>query len=303
LKLYVTGRLNYDTVIQIGAPLERGRKYVGSVVAEGFGGTGANIAVAATRAGAGEVYLLAAVGEDLAEKAIAFLRGEGVNTRYVKVFREATGRAFILIDSSGESTIVTLPGANNLLAPEHIPKDIGEASGIVVANASLSVAKSIVTQATDAQVIFMDPGTLWNPFELGKEVRGECFILPNKHEFNQHTSFTSVDEHCITIVKKGIEGAVAYVYQKKRAIAVSSLPLEELGMKIVSTSGCGDVFTGVFSVIYLESRSLEKALLYASIAAGLKATKPLSYDSPKRVELEKAVEKLSKCIAIHEYSL
>jgi len=303
LRLYVAGRLNYDTVVQVDRLLERGRKYVGRVLTEGFGGTGANIAIAAARAGAREVRLLAAVGEDLAERAIAFLRSEGVDTRHVAVLKGASGRAIILVDSSGESTIVTLPGVNNMLSLEHVPRDVGEVDGVVVANVPLDVAKSIVVQTTSTQAVFMDPGASWNPFELAEEVRGECFVLPNKREFDHHANSASFSRRCITIVKMGSQGAIAYIYTKRKVIAVSSLPVEKLGIRIASTSGCGDVFTGVFSVIYLESKSLEKALLYATIAAGLKTAKPLSFDSPRRVELEEAVEELSKHVSLYESSL
>jgi len=302
LRLYVAGRINYDTVILVDRPLERGRKYVGKVLVEGFGGTGTNIAIAAARTGARDVHLFAAIGDDLAEKALAFLKSEGVNTEHVMIFRGSSGKALILVDNLGEPVVVTLPGVNNLLTPEHVPRDIGEADGVIVANVPLSVAKSITMQTTSSQAIFMDPGALWNPFELAEEVKGECFLLPNKREFDHHKNSASITDRCITIVKMGSQGSAAHIHSRRRIITMSSLPIEKLGMKIVSTSGCGDVFTGVFAEIYLESKSLEKALIYATIAAGLKTTKTLSYDSPKRTELEEAVEKYSKYLSVNETS-
>ncbi|MCI4435770.1 MAG: hypothetical protein JHC33_03020 [Ignisphaera sp.] len=301
MTLLVAGRINYDVVIRVDGSIEKGKKYVGSIAVEGFGGTGTNIAIAVARAG-GRVFIFGAIGEDLADKALRFFNSENVDSRFLVKVPGVSGRAYILVDSSGEPIIVTIPGANQLLKPEHVPRDMSIFRGVILGNIPYEVAKEITARANSSHVVFMDPGIAWNPLELARDVKGECFTLPNEYEYLWYLSKIDPyeDRKCIEVVKMGSRGAEAKIHNKKKIIRVSSFPIEKLGLEIVSKSGCGDVFTGVFAAIYLESRSIEKALLYATIAAGLKIVKPLSYDAPRRAELDNIAEKYSSYVSIDE---
>ncbi len=306
MSVFVAGRINYDTILFVKGFFQRGRKFVGNLVTEGVGGTGANIAISMARAGARNVKLFGAVGKDLENTVKTYLQSEGVGIEHVIVFDGETGRAYIIIDDEGESTIITIPGVNNMLSVSHIPKDILDSSAIVVANIPRDVATAIV-EKFKGQLMFMDPGNSWNPLELVSKTQCECFILPNEYEFSQYLNNSKSDPHayknCVIVVKKGEKGATLYDYRRGRALDVGAMPLKKLGLKVYSTAGCGDIFTGVFATLYMESRNIEKAMLYASIAAGVKATRILSHDVPKRSELETLIDKYRSMISINEYSL
>lgn len=305
MTVFVAGRINYDTIIHVGGVFERGKKFVGRIVAEGVGGTGANIAISMARAGTRDVKLFGAIGHDLKDFIIGFLRSEGVGTEHIVVVDKATGRAYVFIDDYGESTIVSIPSANNELDIPHIPQEIEKALAMVVANIPKHVAVEILSRFRGSTV-FMDPGNIWNPLEIANKIQYECFIMPNENEYLHYirTRNSNIAEdpkpNCIIIVKRGEKGATLYDYKKGRVMEVNALPLKKLGLRPYSTSGCGDVFTGVFATVYLEKRRVSEALVYASIAAGLKATRIPSYDSPKREELERFVEKYSSIININE---
>lgn len=67
---------------------------------------------------------------------------------------------------------------------------------------------------------------------------------------------------------------------------IPTLPLKKLGLNVVSTVGCGDVFAGVFAAYHVMGNSLAQSLIMASAAAGLNATRPETRGSPERAFLE-----------------
>ena len=305
----VAGRINFDIIISVDGYIERGKKFVGRIVAEGVGGTGANIAISIARAGIKDVSLIGVVGKDLAERIINALKREGVDTKYVFIANEYTGRAYIFVDPSGEATIVSVVDPNTLLKDLNIPDDVLETeNAYVIANTSRDVALKILRKCNkENKVVFFDPGPAWNPFELiaeAGEAKYECFVIPNEYEFMAYQrkliSFDNIPKSCVVIVKKGVRGSETYDLRNRKVLRVSSLPLKKLGLEVKSTAGCGDVFTGVFAATYLEKRNLEEALIYATVAAGVKATRILSYDSPKRDELIHLVEKYRSLLEVDE---
>ena len=87
-------------------------------------------------------------------------------------------------------------------------------------------------------------------------------------------------------------------------IEVPVLPLKQLGLNVVSTVGCGDVFAGVFAAYHIMGSSLAQSLIMASAAAGLNATKPETRGSPNRANLEEVANRSQKLgFAAHERKL
>ena len=69
-------------------------------------------------------------------------------------------------------------------------------------------------------------------------------------------------------------------------IEIPALPLRELGLNVMNTVGCGDVFAGVFAAYHVTGSSLEQSLIMASAAAGINAARPETRGSPDRAALE-----------------
>lgn len=86
----------------------------------GLGGKGANMSVAAARAGA-RVHHLGAVGSD-GQWAIDRLDDYSVDTRFIRPVDAPTGHAIIAVDAEGENFIIILGGANRAI-PEDLLQD------------------------------------------------------------------------------------------------------------------------------------------------------------------------------------
>src|SRR5262249_20177971 len=84
----------------------------------GFGGKGANQAVAARRCGA-EVSMVARVGDDLFGSAyIDNFKEHGIDTTHVKVTAGvSSGVAPIFVDGAGQNRILVVKGANDRVGP------------------------------------------------------------------------------------------------------------------------------------------------------------------------------------------
>src|SRR5271167_2799771 len=87
----------------------------------GFGGKGANQAVAARRCGA-SVSMVAKVGSDLFGPAtIKNFESQGIDARHVRIVEGiSSGVAPIFVDPTGQNRILVISGANGTLSPEDV---------------------------------------------------------------------------------------------------------------------------------------------------------------------------------------
>lgn len=125
----VIGSLNVDMVTVTDRVPGPGETLIAKSFSTGWGGKGANQAVAAhrlSRDGPGkrskvEVRMIGAVGDDqFGTMMLKSLASDGINVAGVKVVSgESTGTATILVEEgSGENRILVTPGANATLKPE-----------------------------------------------------------------------------------------------------------------------------------------------------------------------------------------
>src|SRR6202044_391815 len=89
----------------------------------GHGGKGANQAVAAARLGA-SVVMVTKVGDDMfADNTIRNLASFGIDTRHVvRVAGRSSGVAPIMVEPSGENSILIVKGANSDLIPDDVDR-------------------------------------------------------------------------------------------------------------------------------------------------------------------------------------
>src|SRR5689334_12802475 len=120
-RVVVVGSANIDlTTITDDFP-RPGETIFGREFHLGFGGKGANQAVAAQLCGA-RVAMVARVGDDLfGPAAIQNLTSRGVDASHVAITPgQSTGVAPIFVDRSGQNRILVVKGANDSLLPADI---------------------------------------------------------------------------------------------------------------------------------------------------------------------------------------
>jgi ribokinase len=307
VSLVVCGAINWDISCFVERLPVPGEEVTAEHITRVSGGTGGNVAVAAARIlGAKEVALIGALGrDDIARQQIAILEDEGVITTGIhQITGEESGQAYIMVDQAGENVIASHLGANARLGLKHLNKvelkrQLRECQGIVLTDPPLQVAEWLINLAKRHDIpLLWDPGILISPnretlLSLAKEA--EVLFL-NETEANAMlgTSELKASFHGLrklgfsnhTVLKLGAQGAVMLEPASSTVIEVPALPLRELGLNVINTVGCGDVFAGVFAAYHVLGSSLKQSLIMASAAAGLNATRPETRGSPDRARLE-----------------
>jgi ribokinase len=312
VSLVVCGAINWDVSCFVERLPVPGEEVTAEHVTRVSGGTGGNVAVAAARIlGAKEVALIGALGrDDIARQQIAILEDEGVITTGIhQIAGEESGQAYIMIDQTGENIIASHLGANARLGLKHLKKvevrqQLRECRGIVLTDPPLEVAKGLINLAKRHDIpVLWDPGILINPnrealLSLAKEAEviflneTEASAMLETEKLNislQRLKELGFGNH--TVLKLGAQGAVMLEPASNTVIEVPALPLKELGLNVINTVGCGDVFAGVFAAYHVLGSNLEQSLIMASAAAGLNATRPETRGSPDRARLEEVANR------------
>ena len=312
VSLVVCGAINWDINCFVERLPVPGEKVVAEYITRVSGGTGGNVAVAAARIlGPEKVGLIGALGrDDIALQQIAILEDEGVITTGVhQIAGEESGQAYIFIDQAGQNVIANDLGANAKLSLKHLRKveikrQLRECQGIVLTDPPLEIAEELINVAKRHDIpVLWDLGILIDQEReklqsLAKEA--EVFFL-NETEASALLKIEKSDMslqrlqkagfHKHVVLKLGARGALVLEPASGALIEIPAWPLKELGLNVINTVGCGDVFAGVFSAYYVMGNSLEQSLIMASAAAGINATRPETRGSPDRDRLEEVVSR------------
>jgi ribokinase len=313
--LVVCGAINWDISCFVERLPVPGEEVTVKRITRVSGGTGGNVAVAAARIlGAKKVALIGALGkDDIARRQIDALEDEGVITEGIgHIGGVESGQAYILIDQTGQNVIASHLGANARLGLEHLNKaqvkqQLQECQGIILTDPPLEVAEELIKLAKRRAVpVLWDPGILISPNRetLQSLARQPEVLFLNETEADAllgtdelNMSLQKLKElgfHNHTALKLGAQGAAMLEPTGGTVSQIPALPLEKLGLNVVSTVGCGDVFAGVFAAYHVLGTSLAQSLIMASAAAGLNATRPETRGSPDRASLEEVANRSQK---------
>jgi ribokinase len=307
-KILVCGAINWDTMLFVDRFPNPGEEVRVMKVISVPGGKAANTAVAAVKIlGANSVGIIGMLGvDDIAEKQIAILQNEGIDTSLI--FRHdgmLSGQAYVIVDSKGENVILTHQTANfgigleNVLRPEVLAA-IDKSSTIIVIDPPLDVAGSLIKYARRAgKSVIWSPGLLTNYglSAVQRYMTHVTYLILNQQEAR---SLTSMDDgvHACTeisnsvsgrnvVVTLGDKGCVLCTGRKSTLIPTLHLPSADL--KIVSTVGAGDTFVGAFGAFKLKAFEDARALYLANIAAALKTAREETRASPTYEEIKRYV--------------
>lgn len=288
--LIVLGSANRDyTVVVERHPLP-GETVLGSDLATGTGGKGANQAAAAARAGGHPVFV-SAVGSDASGDAILEdLTAAGVDVAHVVRCDAPTGVALITVSASGENSIVVAAGANARLTAAATAATIAEiAPAGAVLLAQLEIPVPVVAAAADANaraggrlVLNLSPITsvpsrmlaLADPLIVNES---EASDLANS------TIDSPVDAEIVAkrlaqtsrsvVLTLGGDGVVF-------ADASGSGHLAAARVTVVDTTGAGDAFAGALAAALATGATLRDAVAAGS-AAGAAAVQYLGAQPPR----------------------
>ncbi len=126
MAIWNLGSINADMVYALPHLPVAGETLAATGLDQFLGGKGANMSVAAARAGS-TVHHIGAVGPE-GSWAVQRLMEYGVDTRHIATLDLPTGHAIIAVDTSGENQIILFPGANHAISSNQIGQALSEAA-------------------------------------------------------------------------------------------------------------------------------------------------------------------------------
>ena len=282
-RIAVVGSANVDLVSLTDNFPRPGETVFGDHFDLGFGGKGANQAVAASYCGA-EVHMVARVGEDLFGPAtIKNFKTLGIGARHVKTVKGvSTGVAPIFVDSTGQNRIVVVKGANDKLTSRGVEEAapmLKRADAIVMQfEISLSTIYHTVRFAKKHGIrSILNPAPAC-PVDF-KRISSVDYFIPNESEAETITGMPVQNEEqakaCAQyLLDQGLRRVIITLGEKGALLAgldgmelIPSYPVETK-----DTTGAGDAFIGSFAVFLAEGMPERDALARANLYAALSTT-------------------------------
>jgi ribokinase len=282
-RIAVIGSANIDLTTFSDRFPNAGETIFGQKFDLGFGGKGANQAVASRLCGA-DVFMVARVGSDLFGPAtIENFNKLGIDATHVKQIDGASsGVAPIFVEPNGQNRIFVVKGANDLLKPA----DVEAAADLLKTVDCMVMQFEIPLETVYYSVQFarknkirciVNPAPA-QPVDL-KALDGLDYFVPNESEAE---SITSMPVKNVEDAKKCAEKFLTSGI--KRIIITlgsnGSLLAGREGMEHISaftvksldSTGAGDAFIGSFAVFLGEGLPERQAVRRANLYAGLSTT-------------------------------
>lgn len=246
--LTVVGAINVDLTARVQRAPGPGETVADGVLQRGPGGKGANQAVAAARLGAA-VRMVGAVGDDLDGRGVrAQFAAIGVDASGVQTADAATGTALIVVDATGENSIVVCAGAN----AEIDPTALGIHRGAAVL-AQLEVSDAVISAAAEAAGFLALNVAPARPLPPGVLERCDL-VIANETEYAQLPEVHDAALLCVTL---GADGARLYRRGELMASAAG------VATTVRNTVGAGDAFCAALVCGLLRGDEPEAALARA----------------------------------------
>ena len=297
-RIAVVGSANTDLTTFSDTFPRPGETIFGKSFDLGFGGKGANQAVAARLCGA-DVVMVAKVGNDLfGEATVKNFASFGIDTTHVRIVESvSSGVAPIFVEPNGQNRIIVVKGANDTLGRADVDAaaDSLQTVDIIILQFEIpleTVAYTVQFARKRNIRCIVNPAPAL-PVHLADLAAADYFI-PNETEAEV---ITGLPVHSIEEAKKC---AASLLQQGFRRVILTlgargSLLASAEGAELISpfpvtpkdTTGAGDAFIGSFSVFLAEGLPEKEALLRANLYAALSTTRVGTQKSfPKRSEFE-----------------
>jgi ribokinase len=292
-RIAVVGSANIDLTTFADRFPKPGETIFGQSFNLGFGGKGANQAVAARLCGA-DVFMVARVGSDLFGPAtIENFRKQGIDATYVKQVQGiSSGVAPIFVEPSGQNRILVVKGANDAIKPVDVDaaEDMLKSVDCIVLQFEIPIETVYYTIAFARKHgirCILNPAPA-QAVEMAALNELDYFI-PNEHEAETITgaAVKTVDDamNCAAkllasgirrvIVTLGANGAL--LAGREATEHVAAFPVN-----CIDSTGAGDAFIGSFAVFLgegiAEKEAVRRANLYAALSTTGVGTQKSFYD-------------------------
>ena len=297
-RIVVVGSINMDLVTRTDNIPIPGETVIGGDLQTIPGGKGANQAVAAARLGA-DVAMVGHVGNDVFAKQLKEnLDADGVNQTYVTGVEAASGVALIVVDASGQNSIVVASGANEWLTPADVEAaaDVIESADVMLLQLEvpLETVHRAAQLAHDAGVrVILNPAPAQPLPSLLLQLVD--VLVPNESEAAVLAGVPVDDEEGLKTAAKilqsfGVETVILTLGSRGSLLAqdgkFTHFP-PFAGADVVDTTAAGDAFVGGLASAIAGGALVETAIPWGNAAGALAITRVGAQPSlPTRQEVK-----------------
>jgi ribokinase len=282
-RIAVVGSANIDLTTFTDQFPKPGETIFGQKFDLGFGGKGANQAVAARLCGA-DVFMVARVGSDLFGPAtIENFKKLGIDATHVKqVEGLSSGVAPIFVEPNGQNRILVVKGANDALKAADVDAAVETLKTVdcIVLQFEIPLETVYHTIAFARKhsircILNPAPGQHVNMQALA----GLDYFIPNESEAETITGVAvrNVEDarRCAEkLVASGIRRVIITLGANGALLAGQGISqhVPPFAVKSVDSTGAGDAFIGSFAVFLAEGLQEQEAVRRANLYAGLSTT-------------------------------
>jgi len=282
-RIAVVGSANVDLTTFTNQFPKPGETIFGQKFDLGFGGKGANQAVAARLCGA-DVFMVARVGSDLFGPAtIENFRKQGIDPTHVKqVEGLSSGVAPIFVEPNGQNRILVVKGANDALKPADVDSaaETLKSADCIVLQFEIpleTVYYTIEFARKNGIPCILNPAPA-QPVDLGA-LKDLDYFVPNESEAETITSspVKNIDDakKCAAkLLAGGIRRVIITLGANGSLLASreGSEHMPAFAVNAIDSTGAGDAFIGSFAVFLGEGVPEKEAVRRANLYAGLSTT-------------------------------
>ncbi|WP_407893344.1 ribokinase [Lacticaseibacillus sp. N501-2] len=277
----VVGSINVDSILHIQTLPQPGETIAMNGFSKAAGGKGANQAIAAVRSGAKTTFIGRIGDDDNGQFMLKQLADNQINVDAVRESHTQTGQAYILLQATGQNSIIVQAGANGLVSPDDI-----KASHRVIDESDFIVAQ--VETPTDAAIEAFTYAhqvgvkTIFNPApvqtSLPKDlIAATDLIVPNETEAEAISGIPVIDKASMHANAEyfhqlGIEAVIITLGSMGSFVSTSTGEqlVSAFTVKAVDTTAAGDTFIGALAAeLAPDFSNLIPAVQYASRASSL----------------------------------
>ena len=279
-RIAVVGSANIDLTTFADRFPKPGETIFGQKFDLGFGGKGANQAVAARLCGA-DVFMVARVGSDLFGPAtIQNFNKQGIDTTHVRqVDGLSSGVAPIFVEPDGQNRILVVKGANDALKPA----DVDAADETLKTVDCIVLQFEIPIETVYYTVEFarkqgirciLNPAPA-QPVDLGS-LKDLDYFVPNESEAETISEIPIKNlegaQTCAQkLLRSGIRRVIITLGANGSLLAAhdGSEHVPPYAVNTIDSTGAGDAFIGSFAVFLAEGIPEKEAVRRANLYAGL----------------------------------
>jgi len=282
-RIAVVGSANIDLTTFADRFPKPGETIFGQKFDLGFGGKGANQAVAARLCGA-DVFMIARVGSDLFGPAtIENFRKLGIDPTHVKqVEGLSSGVAPIFVEPNGQNRILVVKGANDAIKPA----DVDDAADVLKSVDCIVLQFEIPVETVYYTISFarkhgirciLNPAPA-QPVDMAA-LKDLDYFVPNESEAESITGMAvktveAAKKCAVKLVEDGIRRVIITLGANGSLLATreGTEHVAPFAVESIDSTGAGDAFIGSFAVFLGEGVPEKEAVRRANLYAGLSTT-------------------------------